>query len=102
MGLFKKAAAIMASRIVARRSESGPLPPVHEEVNDDNVTEEVISVSRDRGKQPATTPDERTPLFTPAEREAMRQEMVDEDSSSYDTLVLPDSEFSLLGVVCKC
>lgn len=91
MGFFKKAA-IMASRIVARRTESAGLPPVHEEGNDSDA-DRVTNTARDRGKQPAAMPDERTPLISPADRDALRQELID-DESSYDSLVLPDMSYS--------
>lgn len=100
MGFFKKAA-IMASRIVARRSESAGLSPVHEEGNDSDANGQV-TISRDRGKQPATMPDERTPLISAADREVLRQELIDDESSGYDSLVLPDSAFSFAGLAREC
>jgi hypothetical protein len=78
----------MASHTVARRPESASLSPVNEEGNDGN---DVMTSSQDRGKQPALPVDERTPLFSSSEREAMRRDMSDDDSS-YDTVPLPDSQ----------
>ncbi|CCO27060.1 hypothetical protein BN14_01094 [Rhizoctonia solani AG-1 IB] len=80
----------MASHTVARRPESASLSPVNEEGNDSN---DVMTSSQDRGKQPALPVDERTPLFSSSEREAMRRDMSDDDSS-YDTVPLPDMTYS--------
>lgn len=75
--------------------------PVHEE-NTSNYTGEATNISRDRGKQPAAVPNERTPLFSTAEREAMRREMADDESSGNDTLALPDSALPFSAIVHQC
>ncbi|KAJ1304506.1 hypothetical protein OPQ81_005651 [Rhizoctonia solani] len=72
---------------VTRRTESASLSPVNEEGNDGNARNDVMPVSRDLGKQPARPVDERTPLFSQAERDAMRREA--DDDSSYDTIPPP-------------
>ncbi|CAE6458650.1 unnamed protein product [Rhizoctonia solani] len=83
----------MASYNVARRNEPASLSPVNEEGNDGNAPDDVMPASRDLGKQPARPVDERTPLFSQSERDAMRRDMADDDSS-YDTIPLPDMTYS--------
>jgi hypothetical protein len=93
MGLFTKAAAAMASRIVtARRSESyGSLSPVNEEDSGNQLLHEPTTRA---GKQPALLPDERTPLITAEESEPARHGLIhdDDEASEDDSIMLPDSE----------
>ncbi|KAG8734531.1 hypothetical protein FRC11_000019 [Ceratobasidium sp. 423] len=83
----------MALHPVARRTESASLSPVNEEGTSGNTPNDVMPVSRDLGKQPAHAVDERTPLFSQTEREALRRDVGDDDSS-YDTIPLPDMTYS--------
>lgn len=91
VGIFQRAAA-MASRFATRRSES--LSPVNEEDNAHTVIHESTNHSRSMGKKPAVLIDENTPLITPADRAAIHQELEDDFSSDYESIMLPDSEYS--------
>ncbi|KAG8760830.1 hypothetical protein FRC12_009498 [Ceratobasidium sp. 428] len=97
MSFVAQVAAIMTSRISARRAESyGSLSPVNEEDSINATTHEPTTRSRPRGKQPAAFPDERTPLIAPEETEPVHQAVVldEEELSEYESVMLPDMSYA--------
>jgi len=75
----------MASRFATR---------VAEEDNAHTVIHESTTHSRSRGKQPAVLIDENTPLITAMERDAIHQEIEDDFSSEYESIILPDMTYA--------
>ncbi|KAG8712734.1 hypothetical protein FRC08_014145 [Ceratobasidium sp. 394] len=96
MSFVVTAAAAMASRLNARRSESyGSLSPVNEEDAGPNVAASTTR-SRSQGKQPAVFPDERTPLIPPEETEVHQGVVFDDNESSEyeESVMLPDMSYA--------
>ncbi|QRV94169.1 hypothetical protein RhiJN_22187 [Ceratobasidium sp. AG-Ba] len=97
MSFVVKAAAAMASRINARRTESyGTLSPVNEE-DSTNAPNDPPARSHSRGKHPAPVPDERTPLIAPEDPAVPHQGLVldaDDDVSEYESIMLPDMTYA--------